>query len=280
MCSQCRFVNFFSQCSTLPFALIITHAIELLFSMANKKISLKPFFPTLNTVALKGTLLLACLCSIQLYQLSFAPDAWAERDPIEEANKFKHDGKLEKALKVLEDALKKDKKGNAEIHFQYAVLLETTGDLLAAKNQFQDVIKLAPNSPNAETARKSIADIENQLASKDTGKKGNKGPRIGTIGIKVQEGGNIIKVFPNTPAFKAKIQAGDKIISADDASAQGMSVDALVKKIRGPENSSVKLVIERNGKRNTYQIKRLSPESANKEASKPFWFLFGSKDQG
>ncbi|MDX2108183.1 MAG: PDZ domain-containing protein [Candidatus Melainabacteria bacterium] len=248
--------------------------------MTIHKISSRLSSPALNAVALKGTLLLACLCITGLAQIDWAQNAWAKPDPIEEANKFKHDGKLEKALKVLEDALKQDKKDNAEIHFQYAVLLETTGDLLAAKNQFQDVIKLAPNSPNAETARKSIADIESQLAEKVINKKGAKGPRVGTIGIKVQEGGNIIKVFPNTPAAKAKIQAGDKIISADDASAQSMSVDALVKKIRGPENSSVKLVIERNGKRNTYQIKRLSPETANKEASKPFWFLFGSKDQG
>lgn len=248
--------------------------------MANQKNSSRLTSPALNAVAFKGTVLLACLCITQLAQIELAQNAWAERDPIEEANKFKHDGKLEKALKVLEDALKKDKKENPELHFQYGVLLETTGDLLAAKTQFQDVIKLAPNGPNAETARKSIADIESQLAEKVSSKKGAKGPKTGTIGIKVQEGGNIIKVFPNTPAAKAKIQAGDKIISADDASAQSMSVDALVKKIRGPENSSVKLVIERNGKRNTYQIKRLSPEQANKDASRPFWFLFGSKDQG
>ncbi len=248
--------------------------------MTNQKTSFKLFVPPLNAVSFKAITIALCLCMSQAFLISFAPTAFAERDPVEEANKFKHDGKLEKALKVLEDALKKDKKDNVEIHFQYGILLETTGDLLAAKNQFQEVVRLAPNSPNAESARKSIADIESQLSVKDTGKKGAKGIRTGTIGIKVQEGGNIIKVFPNTPAAKAKIQAGDKIISADDASAQGMSVDALVKKIRGPENSSVKLVIERNGKRNTYQIKRLSPEASNKEAAKPFWFLFGSKDQG
>ncbi len=249
--------------------------------MANSKINIKIFSSALNAVSLKSALLIVTLCcSAQTAQVAFAPNAYCERDAIEEANKFKLDGKLQKALKVLEDALKKDKKDNAEVHFQYAILLETTGDLLSAKNHFQESIKLAPNGANAETARKSIADIDNQISLKDSSKKGTKGQRVGTVGIKVQEGGNIVKVFPNTPAAKAKIQAGDKVISADDAPAQGMSVDALVKKIRGPENSSVKLVIERQGKRTTYQIKRLSPESSNKEASKPFWFLFGSKDQG
>lgn len=248
--------------------------------MKKQNFDIKLFASPLNTVSFKSAVAIACLCTTQFTLTYWAQSAWAEKDPIEEANKFKRDGKLEKALKVLEDALSKNKKDDQEIHFQYAMLLETTGDLLAAKSQFQDVVRLAPSSPNAETARKSLAEIESQLSVKDTGKKSSKSLRTGTIGIKVQEGGNVIKVFPNTPAAKAKIQAGDKIISADDTSAQGLSVDALVKKIRGPENSSVKLVIERNGKRNTYQIKRLSPESANKEASKPFWFLFGSKDQG
>ncbi|MBP7860996.1 PDZ domain-containing protein [bacterium] len=249
--------------------------------MANSKINIKTISSALNAVSLKSALLVITLfCSAQTAQIAFAPNAYCERNVLEEANKFKQDGKLEKALKVLEDALKKDKKNNADVHFQYAILVETTGDLLSAKTHFQETIKLAPNSANAETARKSITDIESQLSSKESNKTGAKGARIGTVGIKVQEGGNIVKVFPNTPAAKAKIQAGDKVISADDAPAQGMSVDALVKKIRGPENSSVKLVIERQGKRTTYQIKRLSPESSNKEASKPFWFLFGSKDQG
>lgn len=249
--------------------------------MRNSKINLQLIRSALNAVSLKSTLLVIILCcSAQAAHLIFAPNAYCERDAIEEANKFKQDGKLQKALKVLEEALKKDKKDNAEVHFQYAILLETTGDLLLAKTHFQETIKLAPSSANAETARKSITDIENQLSVKDDNKKGAKSVKVGTIGIKVQEGGNIITVFPNTPAAKAKIQPGDKIISADDVQAQGMSVDALVKKIRGPENSNVKLVIERQGKRTSYQIKRLSPESSNKEASKPFWFLFGSKDQG
>jgi len=248
--------------------------------MSNRKPTSKLSIPALNAVSLKSTLLIACLClTAQAAQFASAPAAHA-RDVLEEANKFKQDGKIEKALKVLDDALKKEKKDNADVHFQYAILLETTGDLLAAKSHFQEVVRLAPQSQNAETARKSVVDIDNQLSVKDSGKKGSKGVKTGTIGIKVQEGGNIIKVFPNTPASKAKIQAGDKIISADDLPAQGMSVDTLVKKIRGPENSSVKLVIERGGKRNTYQIKRLSPETSNKEASKPFWFMFGSKDQG
>ncbi len=206
-----------------------------------------------------------------------APQAHCGQDVLAEATKLKQDGKIEKSLKVLENALKSDKKDNADVHFLYATLLDTAGNLPEAKIHFQDALRLAPNSSNAEAARKEIADIDSQLAPKD---KSKKMARPGTIGIKVQEGGTIVKVFPNTPAAKAKIQEGDKIISADDAQASQMSVDALVQKIRGPENSNVKLVIERSGKRTTYLIKRLSPEAANKEASRPFWFLFGSKDQG
>lgn len=226
--------------------------------------------------ALYAVALPALIFSLTI-QFTSTLSVYAERDVLAEATKFKMDGKIEKALKLLEQALKKDKKDDADVHFLYATLLETTGDLPGAKLHFKETLRLDPQNGNAENARKEISDIDNQLSSKNSGRKAK---RPGTIGIKVQEGGNIVKVFANTPAAKANIQAGDKIISADDAQASGMSIDALVHKIRGPENSNVKLVIERNGKRTTYQIKRASPEAANKEASKPFWFLFGSKDQG
>lgn len=239
--------------------------------MANSKIKVGIFSPALYAVALPA------LALSLVIQFISPPSAHSERDIIAEATKFKMGGKIEKALKLLEDALKKDKKDNPDVHFVYASLLETTGNLPGAKQHYQEVLKLSPTGTNAENARKAINEIETQLSFKDSGKKAR---RPGTIGIKVQEGGTIVKVFPNTPAAKAKIQAGDKIISADDAQAAQMSVDALVNKIRGPENSNVKLVIERGGKRTTYQIKRASPEAANKEASRPFWFLFGSKDQG
>lgn len=239
--------------------------------MANSKFKSGYFHPALYAVAFP-----ALIFSLTI-QLASAPSAYCDRDVIAEATKLKMEGKIEKALKRLEEALKKDKRDSADVHFLYATLLETTGDLPGAKQHFKETLRLDPQGANAENARKEISEIESQLSSKNTAKKIK---RPGTIGIKVQEGGAIVKVFPNTPAARANIQAGDKIISADDSQAQGMSVDALVQKIRGPENSNVKLVIERNGKRFTYQIKRVSPEAANKEASKPFWFLFGSKDQG
>lgn len=51
--------------------------------------------------------------------------------------------------------------------------------------------------------------------------------------------------LPNSPAIKAGVKAGDVILKVDDKAIAGMDIDAVVKKIRGNEDTKVKLTLLR-----------------------------------
>lgn len=70
------------------------------------------------------------------------------------------------------------------------------------------------------------------------------------IGIEITIKDNILTVvspIEGTPAYKAGIKAGDKIIKVEGKSTKDMSLLEAVKKIRGPKGTKVKLTIARKG---------------------------------
>jgi carboxyl-terminal processing protease len=78
----------------------------------------------------------------------------------------------------------------------------------------------------------------------NTGIKG----RFGGIGAEITLQNDVITVvspIDDTPAFFAGIKPGDQIIKIDDVPTKGMTAWEAVKKIRGPENTNVSLVILR-----------------------------------
>lgn len=66
------------------------------------------------------------------------------------------------------------------------------------------------------------------------------------IGIK-NDSLTIIAPLPGTPAEKAGLRAGDKILSIDAEDTAGMSLDYAVNKIRGPRGTDVVLLVNRTG---------------------------------
>ena len=70
------------------------------------------------------------------------------------------------------------------------------------------------------------------------------------IGIEITIKDKILTVvspIEGTPAYKAGMKAGDKIIKVEGESTQDMGIMEAVKKIRGPEGSKVNLTIVREG---------------------------------
>lgn len=57
----------------------------------------------------------------------------------------------------------------------------------------------------------------------------------------------VISPIKDSPAYRAGIKAGDVIEKIDDDSSHGLSVEAAVKKIRGPKGTVVTLTIQRAG---------------------------------
>src|SRR5438094_743233 len=73
---------------------------------------------------------------------------------------------------------------------------------------------------------------------------------FGGLGIEVTMEDGLIKVvapIDETPAAKAGIMANDIITHLDDEPVQGLTLNQAVEKMRGPENSKIKLKIMRKG---------------------------------
>src|SRR5438445_318836 len=80
---------------------------------------------------------------------------------------------------------------------------------------------------------------------------------FGGLGIEVTMEDGLIKVvapIDETPAAKAGIMANDIITHLDDEPVQGLTLNQAVEKMRGPENSKLKLKIMRKGQEKPIEV--------------------------
>jgi carboxyl-terminal processing protease len=68
----------------------------------------------------------------------------------------------------------------------------------------------------------------------------------------------IIAPFPGSPAERAGLRTGDRVVEIDSLKTRGWTTDEVTKALRGPPESSVTIVIERPGdpRRLTFSVKR------------------------
>jgi carboxyl-terminal processing protease len=74
---------------------------------------------------------------------------------------------------------------------------------------------------------------------------------FGGLGIEVTMENGLVKVvspIDDTPAFHAGIKPGDYITHLNGEAVMGLTLNEAVEKMRGPENSDIKLTIKREGK--------------------------------
>ena len=82
------------------------------------------------------------------------------------------------------------------------------------------------------------------------------------IGVRVEpaEDGRprVVSVFPNSPAEKAGIKAGDVIVSVDGKATEGREMDMVLTEVRGVAGTNVKIVVQAagTGSERTYDITR------------------------
>jgi carboxyl-terminal processing protease len=75
---------------------------------------------------------------------------------------------------------------------------------------------------------------------------------FGGVGIEITMEFSVVKVvaaIEDTPAFEIGIKSGDYIIKIDDKSTFGMSIEEVVKKLRGKPKTDVKVTILRKGEK-------------------------------
>ena len=64
----------------------------------------------------------------------------------------------------------------------------------------------------------------------------------------------VIAPLKDTPAYRADIKSGDKILKIDDKITTGISIDEAVKLMRGPKGTSVTLTIYHEGQEQPKEI--------------------------
>lgn len=77
------------------------------------------------------------------------------------------------------------------------------------------------------------------------------------IGVRlVNRSGQLTVLTPlvGTPAYRAGLKAGDRIVTIDDTATSGMSLDDAVQHIKGPVGSTVRLTIQRTGSDKTETV--------------------------
>lgn len=77
------------------------------------------------------------------------------------------------------------------------------------------------------------------------------------VGIEITIRDNTVTVvspIEDTPAFKAGIKPGDKILKVDDTPTKDMTLTEVVKRIRGPKGTKVRLTIGRKGEQNPIEV--------------------------
>src|SRR3989449_1762910 len=85
---------------------------------------------------------------------------------------------------------------------------------------------------------------------------------FGGLGIEVTMEDGLIKVvapIDETPAAKAGIMANDIITHLDNEPGQGLTLNQAVEKMRGPENSTIKLKLMRKGQDKPIQVSLTRP---------------------
>lgn len=81
--------------------------------------------------------------------------------------------------------------------------------------------------------------------------------QFGGLGIRIMMKDNwltVITPLPETPAYRAGVLPEDKIISIDDVTTQGITLQDAVKKLRGAPKTQVKITIAREGAKEAIPI--------------------------
>ncbi|MBA2370727.1 MAG: PDZ domain-containing protein [Chloroflexi bacterium] len=66
----------------------------------------------------------------------------------------------------------------------------------------------------------------------------------------------IAAIFPNTPAERSGLRAGDRIKSVDGGSVSGFTAEEVATRIRGPEGTTVNIIVVRAGTEHAFSIIR------------------------
>jgi Flp pilus assembly protein TadD len=80
-------------------------------------------------------------------------------NPLNRGIELYNGNRIPEAAKVLEGVLQTDPK-NARAHYMLGLCYTNTGDLARAKEHLETFLQLAPNDPEAQSARQMLAELK------------------------------------------------------------------------------------------------------------------------
>jgi carboxyl-terminal processing protease len=110
---------------------------------------------------------------------------------------------------------------------------------------------------------------------REQNREGLSGTYVG-IGVQLQdEEDQVVVATPieGSPADEAGVESGDVVVAVDGESVRGEDISEVVRKVRGPEGSTVKLTILRDGEERVFDLER-----AEIEAPVVSWALIPGSD--
>jgi carboxyl-terminal processing protease len=142
---------------------------------------------------------------------------------------------------------------SSEQHSPYAPLSQMARVLVFLENQYVDPVERQRILDGA--IKGMVAELDPHSAYMDPKEfalfnQDTEGT-FGGIGVEVDfrdDAVMVIAPIPETPAARAGIRPGDYIIAVDDKLLRGMSIDKIVRLMRGPAKTKVRISIRRKGK--------------------------------
>jgi carboxyl-terminal processing protease len=93
------------------------------------------------------------------------------------------------------------------------------------------------------------------------------GMQIGAQGAKTV----IIAPFPGSPAYKAGLRPGDAIVAVNDKSTQGLGTSEVADLLKGPRDTQVKIVVQRQGSPDFLAFSVTREDISRKTVQDGFW---------
>jgi carboxyl-terminal processing protease len=158
------------------------------------------------------------------------------------------------------EAQAKDRKEQEEYYELYKVLADTLDQV--ERNYVEDVDRRELFEAAIEGILEKLDPYSNYISPEELSRfKTSVEQEFGGIGIQVgpdRDGGlRVTSPLYGTPAYRAGLMAGDRIVEVEGESTEGLSLDEAVRRMKGEAGTKVTLtVLHPDGKRATYTIER------------------------
>lgn len=177
----------------------------------------------------------------------------------------KPDSPAEDAKEAVKEASKEEaKKRSAEEEKEYYELLQLFADTLdqVERNYVKDISKRELMEAAIRGMLSKLDQHSNYIPREEMDRfKTEVESEFGGVGIQVStEGGQLRVISPiyGTPAYRAGILAGDKIVKIEDKPTRGMNIDDCIKQLKGKVGTSVNVTVEhlKDGSQQTVKLDR------------------------